>query len=325
MRSVQRIILRAPNPLGDVVMAEPAMRAIAERFPDAEIVVAAPNALLPLVRGFAFAHRVIAADRPDGIGAVWSQSRMWRAARADIAVLFPNSLGTALVALLGRARRRVGYARDGRTLLLTDRVTMPANPRAEHMVDYYARLARALDAMPDGVPRLAADPAARAVARKLTQGRRDYVVLAPGAAYGPAKQWPYYEQLARALADQGRDVVVVGSAGEKALCEQVAGGHALSLAGRTDLAALIAVIDGAAAFIGNDAGAAHIAAALGKTTVAIFGSTDDHHSGPVGPNVRIAHLHLECSPCFARECPLGHLNCLKQIGVDQVLATLRAG
>jgi heptosyltransferase-2 len=150
-----------------------------------------------------------------------------------------------------------------------------------------------------------------------------FVVLAPGAAYGPAKQWPvaHYAQLAAILKAEGRQVAVVGTQAERTLGSAI---DAVNLAGVTDLASLIGVMSQAGAFVGNDSGVAHIAGALKLAGVVIYGSTSDAHSGQIGEALRIVHLRLECSPCFARECPLGHLRCLKEITPAMVRAVLAA-
>jgi heptosyltransferase-2 len=129
----------------------------------------------------------------------------------------------------------------------------------------------------------------------------------------------HYAQLATLLKQQGRAVAVVGTPAERPLGAAI---DAVNLAGATDLGALIGVMRQAGGFVGNDSGVAHIAGALGLPGVVIYGSTSDAHSGQIGARLRIVHLRLECSPCFARECPLGHLRCLKEITPAMVVAAL---
>jgi heptosyltransferase-2 len=343
---MRRILLRAPNPLGDAVMAEPAMRAIAAQFPDATVDVALPAGTAALAACWGFARAVVPLRRG------WADVRALRAGRYDLCALFPNSLGTALVARAAGIARVVGYARDARGWLLSERIAPPAVPRALHMLAYYWRIAAAL-----GVPELpgaarlarapgeaaaifAADarttPALAPSAAQIEAGQRvlaahqlapGFVVLAPGAAYGPAKQWPvaHYAQLAQLLKSQGRAVAVVGTPVERPLgdaIDQARSRAIVNLAGATDLGSLIGVMRQAGGFVGNDSGVAHIAGALGLPGVVIYGSTSDAHSGQIGRLLRIVHLRLECSPCFARECPLGHLRCLKEITPAMVHAAL---
>jgi heptosyltransferase-2 len=329
--TARRILLRAPNPLGDAVMAEPAMRAIAARFPDAAVDVALPAANTPLAACWRFADAVVPLRR--GLADI----RVLRKQRYDFCALFPNSFGSAVIARAAGIVRIVGYARDARGWLLSDRIAPPPQPRTLHMLTYYWRIAETLGCagLPDaariaaapgeaaaifaGDPRTA--PALAPTAAMREAGDRilaahavapGFVVMAPGAAYGPAKQWPvaHFAALAAMLKQAGRSVVVVGTMAERPWGEAI---DAVNLAGATDLAALIGVMSRAGAFVGNDSGLAHIAGALGLAGVVIYGSTSDAHSGQIGKRLRILHLRLDCSPCFARECPLGHLRCLKEI------------
>ena len=344
-----RIVLRTPNPLGDAVMAEPAMRAIAARFPAARIDVAVPASLAPLAACWRFASGVVPLARARGIakiGATLADSRALRAGRYDLAVVLPNSLGSALTLRAAGARRLVGYARDARRLLLSDPIEPPVEPRREHMLAYYWRIAEALGCgrlpgadviaiEPTAAPRIFAahertrpmlDVGAEAATKGAALlarhdiGGQGFVVLAPGAAYGPAKQWPvvHYRALAGALARDHR-IVVVGTRGEKPIAGEIAAAcDGVDLAGATDLAGLIGVMARARGFVGNDSGAAHLAGALGLPGVVIYGSTSEAHSGQIGARLAILHRHLDCSPCFARTCPLGHLRCLTEISPESV-------
>jgi heptosyltransferase-2 len=157
------------------------------------------------------------------------------------------------------------------------------------------------------------------------------VAIAPGAAYGSAKRWPAerFGALSRRLARElGQPCVLLGSADERALGAAVRE-HAgpdtplVDLTGRTDLDTLIGLLAATSLFVGNDSGPAHIAAALGRPGVTLFGSTSEGHSGPVGRRMRTLHRHLPCSPCFERDCPLGHLDCLNGLAVDEVVRAAR--
>ena len=338
----RRVLLRAPNPLGDAVMAEPAMRAIAALFPDAAVDVALPAANAALASCWGFAAAIVALRRGPGDIARLRQGGY------DLCALFPNSLSSAVIARAAGIARIVGYARDARGVLLTERIAPPREPRALHMLAYYWRIAAALGAAelpgaacvaasprdaaaifagdPRTAPSLAPGAAIAEAGRRVLAAHGlapGVVVLAPGAAYGPAKQWPvaHYAQLAAILKAEGRQVAVVGTQAERTLGSAI---DAVNLAGVTDLASLIGVMSQAGAFVGNDSGVAHIAGALKLAGVVIYGSTSDAHSGQIGEALRIVHLRLECSPCFARECPLGHLRCLKEIAPAMVRAALAA-
>lgn len=356
------ILCRAPNPLGDAVMAEPALRAIAARFPNAAIDLQVHAPVAPLAQAWWFLRNVLPlkirksfvgiADRYTAAGAL-------RKSGYDLCVLFPNSLDSALLPYMAGIPRILGYARHGRSALLSDRIPFTRDRRGEHMVEYYWRIAEALgcgplpvqtliQADPDHTaqilgasdltaPRLTATAAMQESAAQILRANLDpaagpaYLAVAPGAAYGPAKQWPidhFARFCAQAIMHLDLPVVLLGTRAEGPLCDQIKAACGLqmkpvvNLAGGTDLATMIGVLAGARGFLGNDSGAAHLAAALGVPGVAIFGSTSDRHSGQVGPWMRIIHLHLECSPCFKRVCPLEHLNCLYQIEPERVLNTL---
>jgi heptosyltransferase-2 len=141
-----------------------------------------------------------------------------------------------------------------------------------------------------------------------------YAVLCPGAEYGPAKRWPYFGELASRI---GIPVVILGSANDR---DAAAGIPGKDLAGRTTLDEAIVLIAGAAMVVSNDSGLMHVAAALRRPQVALFGSSSPEHTPPASDQARVVWLHIECSPCFARECPLGHFRCMKEMTVERVLA-----
>jgi len=143
-----------------------------------------------------------------------------------------------------------------------------------------------------------------------------YAVLCPGAEYGPAKRWPYFKDLAEQL---GLPVVLLGSTKDQDVAQGIRGKN---LVGQTTLDEAIRVIAGAELVVSNDSGLMHVAAALGTPQVALFGSSSPEHTPPASRSARVLWLRLECSPCFARECPLGHFRCMKEISVDQVLRLL---
>jgi heptosyltransferase-2 len=257
-----------------------------------------------------------------------------RARNFDVAVLFPKSFESALWARLARIPRRIGFATDGRTLLLTRRVRLAPELRAAHQVNDHLHLVRealgvtgdAADCRPDVVPQ-----SLEAMRAWLGERRRHdgpLIALAVAAAYGPAKEWPLerYAQLVDLLdARYGAECVLVGSPSERAKCDQVVAASAagaLVAAGQTDVAAVVALLSLCDGFAGNDSGAMHVAAALGIPTVALFGSTDPQRTGPLGPRVKVIYHAIECSPCLERTCRFGHLNCLRRIEAVDVARAL---
>jgi heptosyltransferase-2 len=181
---------------------------------------------------------------------------------------------------------------------------------------HYARLAGGEPASPLPQPRLQVSPEEISEAQKRFGISEPYAVLCPGAEYGPAKRWPYFQQLAGRI---GMPAVILGSRNDR---EAAAGIPGKDLVGRTTLDEAMALIAGAAVVVSNDSGLMHVAAALGRPQVALFGSSSPQHTPPASANARVLWLHLECSPCFARECPLGHFRCMKEISVEQVLKML---
>ena len=252
---------------------------------------------------------------------------------AGVAVVFPNSFGSALDVYRCKIPNRVGRAGRFRSFLLTHR--LPEWPRAKgnadcHQLSYYLELASALapiDYSPH-YPKLVTDPD---LATALGMGDGDnWLAIAPGAAFGPAKQWPAEHFLAVGkwhVAHGGR-VVLVGSKGEMPvaarLAEQLPG--ALNLAGRTNLSELMAVLASAHFVVANDSGAMHLAAAVGTSGVAIFGSTDPTATGPLGAPWRLIVSPAECRPCFQRRCPRqdNPYFCLRDISPEAVQEELKA-
>jgi heptosyltransferase-2 len=172
------------------------------------------------------------------------------------------------------------------------------------------------------------DAGRRALLARLGLGRgRPAAVLCPGAEYGPAKRWParYFGELAQGLAAHGCEVWLVGSKNDAqagAEIEQFAGGICRNLCGQTTLADAIDLLSSAALVVSNDSGLMHLAAALGRPLIALYGSSSPAFTPPLSPNARILKLDLPCSPCFKRECPLGHFNCMMQLTPDRVLAAV---
>lgn len=341
--TIARAVVFAPNWLGDSVMALPAVQSLRAHYPAAHLAVAARPAVAALFAMVPGVDEVVALDSRPGLSGV----RHWRrdAARLaltpfDLALLLPNSFLSAWIASHAGIAQRWGYAADLRGRWLTRAV---ARPRTDlHQADYYLALTTALGlpAAPR-VARVVPPLAAVETARALAPSARPFVVLAPGAAYGRAKQWPPEHVAALAL-DLWRSrqwpSVLVGAGADRAAGDEVLdalaaspGGRAASasivdLIGKTDLPVLAAVLSLARAVVANDSGAMHLAAAVGAPVVAVFGATNEHHTSPLpasleAPPPRIASHHVWCRPCMLRECPLGH-QCMRGVEPAQVAALL---
>ena len=204
-----------------------------------------------------------------------------------------------------------------------------------HVQEAVAVLARVADAQPEAqtlpVPRLESDPneAARVSARFNLDTRTPLVVFCPGAEYGPAKRWPpeHFASLAQFIAQSFpyARIIALGSNKDAPIAQAIAdrAPNVRNLCGQTSLGEACALISRASAVVTNDSGLMHVAAASRRPLVAVYGSTDPRHTPPLSDLAKVQWLHLECSPCFARECPLGHLNCLRELTAEQVFGDLR--
>jgi heptosyltransferase-2 len=323
-------------------MTEPLLRVLHKR--GERITVGALPWVAPVYRAMAAVAEVIELPFAHG-GLQWSARRaMARQVRGRFqrAIVCPNSFKSALLPFWAGIAERVGYHGEARYGLLTRRLPNPDRHSRPPMVAWYGALAGS------GVPAYAqprmelaevvCDDAMRAQG---LQAQR-YWVLVPGAEYGPAKRWPgaHFAALAQHLIDQHQlPVLLLGSTKDAEVCAQIAltvnavqPGICHDLAGRTSLQDAIALVAGARAMVSNDSGLMHVAAALGVPQVAIFGSSSPLHTPPLSPLAQVVWLKseasyqppLDCAPCFARRCPLGHTRCLGDVTVAMVVARLGA-
>jgi heptosyltransferase-2 len=325
-----RILVRATNWVGDAVMSLPALRALRGRFPRAEISILAKPWVADLYRREPFCDRLI----PYTAGtwtAKWQAARSLAAFHFDCAILLQNAFEAAVLASVAGIPVRIGYARDGRTPLLTKAIPVPRpGDIPAHERFYYLELLRRagiLDSVPtndsirlDGAP----DARQAGLERFRALGCGEVVIgVSPGAAYGTAKRWlpdRFAEAADRLAVELGASVALFGSKEERELCASVQSrltAPSRNLAGETTLAAFIELAAACRVYLTNDSGAMHIASALGIPTVAVFGATDDVATGPTGPLARVVRQPVECSPCLKRECPIDH-RCMTRIPADRV-------
>lgn len=308
-------------------MMQPLLMRLKARDPAAEIHVLAPAWSAPLLARMPEVAGVIENPFPHG-AFDWAGRRALgrRLASADFqaAYVLPNSWKSALAPFFARIPRRIGYTGEARFFLLNERHPTRTLPR---LVDRYAALAGDFsDPTPN--PYLTSTPKQQQAARAALGLPADAapVVLCPGAEYGPAKRWPahHFATLARLL---DPPVWIIGSAKDAPIGAEIArlsDGKAENLCGRTNLEQAIDLVAGARAVVTNDSGLMHVAAALDRPTVALYGSSSPAYTPPLSSRAKILTLGLECSPCFRRECPLGHLRCLADLPPDRVLAALDA-
>jgi len=322
----------SPSWIGDAVLTHPLLVRLKARDPEGAIDVLAPAWASAVYGRMAEVRRTIAFPFGHGELRLGERRRFAKGLpRYDRAIVLPGSLKSALVPWFAGIPRRTGWRGEMRYGLLNDlrRLDEAALPL---IVERYAALAQpAGEALerPLPPPRLAVDPARRdaAVAKFGLEGDSPVLALAPGAEYGPAKRWParHFAEVARAHVARGYRVWLVGSARDADITAEVAavsGVKVADLAGRTSLDEAIDLLSLAARVVTNDSGLMHVAAALDRPLAAVFGSSSPAYTPPLSPRARVVSLKLDCSPCFERECPLGHTNCLEKLEPAQVLAAL---
>ena len=351
-----RVLIHAPNWLGDMVMALPAIASIRRHFPSDTLVVAAPASLAPLFSAVPGVDLVVPLEEADAGGRsrrwVWrAQARVVASGRFDVVILFPNSFHAAWVAKQAGVPERWGYRADFRGWLLTKAIPRKRRRSGDvrHQAEYYQDLVRALGIDPVLVePRIMVSmvsPQVRARATELLEqhgcGPEGVIIgIAPGAAYGHAKRWPsdqFADLIAMLRQERGATCVLVGSAGdrdagyaiESSLRSKADAGSAgwarpnmVNLIGRTDLLELVGVFASCRAVVSNDSGAMHVAAALGLPVTAVFGPTDERVTRPLG-NHQVLTNPVWCRPCMLRECPIDH-RCMKRVSARRVFEALSA-
>ena len=334
-----RVLVKAVNWLGDLVISLPALKAIRHAFPEACMAVLVRQELAGFFDGARWIDEIIPYTHGRGIPAWRAQWRIVseiRARRFDLAILFPNSFRSALWMAAARVPRRSGYATDGRGFLLTHKAVPAGEALTAHQVHYYLDLLRRTVGIDDAVTDYALDvhePHRAKMSAWLRERRRQrgrLIAVAPAAAYGPAKEWPaaHYRTLIDLLAERyGAECVLIGSPGERIRCQALAADSthgAVVAAGETGVGESIALLSLCDGFAGNDSGSMHVAGALGIPTVGVFGSTNPQRTGPLGPKTQTIYHRIECSPCLERTCRFGHYNCLEQITAHEVTEALYA-
>ena len=338
---MHRILVIAPNWIGDAVMSQPLLAALKAAYPTAVIDVLATPWVAPVYRACSEVAELIEADLRHG----QLQWNLRRALAAQIkkrgyasCYVLPNSLKSALIPWLANIPIRIGYQGELRRFLLTETKANSPKTQRTPMVEHYANLCAASSNLHATVPVPHLKPAASALesARARLQAAGiamdALIVLCPGAEYGPSKRWPatHFAALARSIlkAKPSASVVLLGSPSDRIIGEAIVSGAAsdgrmFNWCGATSLDEAIAIISLCCKLVSNDSGLMHIGAALEIPQVAIFGSSDPNHTPPNSAKATIISLHLPCSPCHQRECPLGHLNCLNQISPERIFAALQ--
>ncbi|HYT86552.1 MAG TPA: lipopolysaccharide heptosyltransferase II [Burkholderiales bacterium] len=331
-----KILVVAPSWIGDTLLAQPLLARLKKKLPGAVIDALAPGWTAPVLRRMPEINEVI--EAPFGHGelgllARWRLGRSLRSRGYDEAIVLPNTFKSALIPFFAGIPLRAGFVGESRYGLLNLTHKLDAK-RLPLMAERYAQLAEK-PGVPPARPlpevRLRVDQANLLVTlNRLGLSRaKPVVAFCPGAEYGPSKRWParHFAVLARKLAAQGCAVWLFGSEKDSDIGEEIvrsSGGAAANLCGRTDLASAIDLLSLAEVVVSNDSGLMHVAAGVGRPVVALYGSSSPEHTPPLSANARVVRTGIECSPCFARECPLGHFKCMNELAPERVMEEIAA-
>ena len=328
------ILIVGPSWVGDTVISQVLLQLLKQQHPTAQIDYLAPPWTLPLLKRMPEVRQVIL--NPFGHGALQLGARRQlglglRAGQYDQALVLPNSWKSALPPWFAGIALRTGFRGEARWGLLNDLRTL--DPQAlPQMADRFAALAfPPATKLPSSLPRPALHSTTaqqqQLLARLGIDTTKPAVAFCPGAEYGPAKRWPerHFAALARLLAARGYAIWLVGSPKDHAVAETIAQnaqGLCTNLCGKTDIAEATDLLAAARLVVTNDSGLMHVAAAVGRPVIALYGSSSPLFTPPLSADARIVPLDLECSPCFKRVCALGHLKCLNELAPEHVFAEI---
>jgi lipopolysaccharide heptosyltransferase II len=324
-----RILIRSSNWLGDAVMSVPAVRGIKDGRPDVHVTIAAPKKIASMWKLIPEVDAII----PLPEGSLLSVVRQLRQQMPfDVAILFPNSLRVALETWLSGILRRVGYRGHWRSWLVNQIVREPRKPGPpEHHSPRFLRIARECGAETEKTSNIqrptlnVQHPTGSQLSTLNSQPLK--IALCPGAEYGPAKRWlpeRFAEAAAKITAQSSAQWILLGTKNDAAIGEQIAaalGDHCVNRIGQTTLEQLIDELRQCCLLLTNDTGTMHLAALLGVPVIAVFGSTEPRLTGPLGNGHTILRHHVECSPCFLRECPID-FRCMKAVSADEVVGAV---
>ncbi len=331
-----KILVVGPSWVGDMIMAQTLFKLLKQQHPNAIIDVLAPGHSAPVVTRMPEIRKLIDLPIKHGELALAKRYRLGKLLRAEHysqAIVMPRSYKSALVPFFARIPKRTGWRGEYRYGLLND-IRHLDEAKLPLCVQRFAAHALSKDAsLPAELPWPRLAESAQSLASTLSahpvpvQTGQPILALCPGAAFGEAKRWPaeHYAAVAQEKLNQGWAVWLFGSAVEKVQTQQIQDlcqGRCVDFAGELQLTQTIDLLTCVSAVVANDSGLMHISAALEKPLVVVYGSTSPKFTPPLSHHVKMVSLGLSCSPCFKRVCPLGHLNCLKQLSPDLVLKNL---
>ncbi len=331
---MRKALVVAPSWIGDTLLAQPLFTRLHARHPGLILDAFAPAWAAPVLARMDEIRRVIPNPFAHGefnLAGRWRLGRQLAAENYDAALILPNSWKSALLPVFAGIGTRIGFKGEARYALI-NRIRHFDPAHLPQLAQRYALLAEAPDtAAPAPLTaahlKTSADAVAVTLAKFTLEASPAPIVFCPGAEYGPAKRWParHFADLARRLAATDFRVWITGSARDApvgAEIEQLSGGLARNLCGLTTLDEVIDLMSCARLVVSNDSGLMHVAAALGRPLVALYGSSSPVYTPPLSSHARLLSLNLECSPCFARECPLGHTDCLNHLMPERVLGEI---
>jgi heptosyltransferase-2 len=326
----KRILVVGPAWVGDMVMAQSLLITLIQQYPQALIDVVAPAWSKPLLARMPQVNAAFSLPVSHGklqLRARWTLGKQLRGNHYTQAIVIPRSYKAALVPWFAKVPVRTGYKGESRYGVINDMRPLDKTQLSQTVQRYVALSLPENTSLPPPIPqpRLTVDAENRSrLVGKLGLSTSNVIALLPGAEYGPSKRWPVerYRELAHRLSTTGHQVWVFGSEKERSLGEDIIAGSAgnvVNLCGRTALVDVIDLLSLAKAVVTNDSGLMHVAAAVDSTIVAIYGSTTPQYTPPLTSKAQILYENLDCSPCFKRQCPLGHTLCLKNIEVERVM------
>lgn len=332
----EQVLVIGPSWVGDMILAQSLFKLLKQERPGVQIDVAAPAWTLPLLERMPEIRAGIALPFRHGKLDLMARIRIGRELRSkhyDQAILLTNSFKSAILPLCADIPKRTGFAGELRYGLLND-IRPLDKAKLPRTVDRFAALGVGAG---EGIPAALPEPAleasrAQAFAALAKLGRpipqTPVLALCPGAEYGPSKRWPaeYFAEVAIWALAEGWEVWLFGSGKDVEVTRQIDAlttNRCLDLGGKTSLAEAIDLMSLCAAAITNDSGLMHVGAALNLNLIALYGSSDPRHTPPMSQSAKILYLHLDCSPCFKRDCPLKHMNCLRGILPQNVIGLLK--
>ncbi|MGR8998654.1 MAG: lipopolysaccharide heptosyltransferase II [Gammaproteobacteria bacterium] len=331
MKNPPKILVVGPSWVGDMVMAQSLFITLKNAHPDCRIDVLAPAWSFPLLERMPEVTKAIAMPLTHGqfgLIARYDLGRQLRSEGYDRSIILPNSWKSALIPFFANIPVRTGYLGEGRWALLND--ARKLNKQTLTMtVQRFVALGLPLTTLlppefPVPVLAINQDQQNTVIQKFNLTPSEKILALCPGAEYGAAKRWPgsYYANVARHKIDQGWQVWLFGSDKDKEVAGQInneAAGLCTDFTGRTSLAEAVDLMSLVNTVVSNDSGLMHVAAALDKKTIALYGSSDPKFTPPLNAKAKVISLNLDCAPCFKRECPLGHTRCLIDIKPDQII------